>query len=115
MGPDQIEAIRLSMMLGLSAYSVLALWVLRSWAAGLYARAVARALAGPEADMWRTTALGHGDVGGKRPWKLTHWLRIVVLSVIWFGFSAQIFVAQFLNHDWHLWVTHPLLILPWIG
>ncbi|MEL7151487.1 MAG: hypothetical protein AAGK71_12165 [Pseudomonadota bacterium] len=101
--------------LALAAYIFIAHLILRGWSARIYANAVARALDGPDAELWRVSPLAAGRVGGRRSWRLTHWMRAVLLSVIWFGLAAQIFVGQFLNHDWHLWVTHPFLLLPWAG
>jgi hypothetical protein len=34
--------------------------------------------------------------------------------ILWFVFVAQIYIAQFLNHDWLAWVNHPLVQLPWM-
>lgn len=34
--------------------------------------------------------------------------------LLWFVFVAEIYVAQFLNHDWVAWVNHPLVQLPWM-
>lgn len=115
MAPDQIASLAGGIALALAAYAFLALLVLRGWAARLYAKAIARALDGPEAAMWETSPLAKGRIGGARSWKLTHWMRITVLMVIWFGLAAQIFVGQFMNHDWHLWLTHPMWLLPWAG
>lgn len=33
----------------------------------------------------------------------------------WFGFTAEIYVAQLLAHDWLAWLNHPLVGLPWSG
>ena len=101
--------------LSLAAYVFLALVVLRGWSARLYAGAVARALNGPDAALWSASPLAGTGPGRQRSWKLTHWLRAAMLFVIWFGLAAQVFVGQFLNHDWHLWITHPFLLLPWAG
>ncbi len=101
--------------LALAAYVFVALVILRSWSARIYANAVARALDGPDAALWKLSPLAGATKGGRRSWKLTHWLRSLLLSLFWFGLAAQIFVGQFLNHDWHLWVTHPFLLLPWAG
>ncbi|NNK78981.1 MAG: DUF4013 domain-containing protein, partial [Litoreibacter sp.] len=111
---DQLEALRLAILIATSAYIVIALIILRGWVARIYATAVARALEGPDASIWASSPLHAGRRGGNRSWALTHWLRVVVLALIWFGLVAQIFVAQFLNHDWHLWLNHPLVALPWI-
>ena len=115
MTPDQVAGLAGSISLALAAYVFLALLVLRSWAARLYASAVARALEGPDASLWQASPLAEGRTGGRRSWKLTHWARIAVLAVLWFGLAAQVFVGQFMNHDWHLWMTHPLVLLPWAG
>ncbi len=115
MTPDQIEALRSGIALALSAYVFVSLLFLRDWAARLYASAVARALEGPDAALWDRSVLSDGRRAGVRSWKLTHWVRTSMLLVIWFGLAAQVFVGQFLNHDWHLWLTHPLVLLPWAG
>lgn len=101
--------------LALAAYIFVALVILRGWSARIYANAVARALDGPDAEMWAASPLASGRLGGRRSWRLTHWMRAALLALIWFGLVAQIFVGQFLNHDWHLWMTHPFILLPWAG
>jgi hypothetical protein len=35
--------------------------------------------------------------------------------LVWFGLIAQIVVAQFMNYDPWLWLTHPVFLLPWPG
>ncbi|NNF72941.1 MAG: hypothetical protein HKN02_12210, partial [Rhodobacteraceae bacterium] len=108
MSVDQIAGLQGGADLLVAAYVFVALVVLRGWAARVYARAVARALDGPEADLWVSSPLSDGKKGGNRPWRLTHWLRVLVLLAVWFGLAAQVFVGQFLNHDWHIWLTHPM-------
>ena len=105
MTAEQIASLQSSVALIVAAYVFVSLVVLRGWAAKVYARAVARALAGPEAGIWAASPLAEGRPGGRRPWKLTHWLRLMILAAVWFGLTAQIFVGQFLNHDWHIWLT----------
>lgn len=111
---EQAASLASGISLVIAGYVFISLTFLRGWSARIYARAVSRTLAGPDADLWKDTALAVLPVG-KRSWKLTHWLRAVLLSVIWFGLTVQIFVGQFMNHDWHLWVTHPFTFLPWAG
>jgi hypothetical protein len=41
-------------------------------------------------------------------------LATLTLAVVWFGFIAQIYVAQFINHRWFDWLNYPLISLPWI-
>ena len=112
---DEIADLAGMIDLALAAYVFLALVVLRGWSARLYAGAVARALNGPDAGLWSASPLAATGPGRQRSWRLTHWLRAVMLVVIWFGLATQIFVGQFLNHDWHLWITHPFLLLPRMG
>lgn len=115
MNAEQINALRTGILIASSAYIVVVLYMLRSWAGAIYARAVSQALLGRDASLWVDSALSDGVSRGTRSWTLIHWVRIALLAVIWFGLSTQIYVGQFLNHDWHLWLTHPLLVLPWIG
>ncbi len=113
--PEEAEALAGQILVAKSLYAFVALVILRGWAARLYANAVARALVGPDAGLWEDSPLSNGVKGGRRAWKLTHWMRGAILPIIWFGLAAQIYVAQFLNHDWHLWLTHPMWLLPWPG
>ena len=98
-----------------AGYAFVALMILRGWLANVYARSVARALAGPDADLWANSPLAEGMIGGRRSWKLTHWVRAALLAMVWFGLAAQIYVGQFLNYDWYIWLTHPFWMLPWPG
>ena len=110
---EEIATLQGSIALIKAAYVFVALVILRGWAARIYAAAVARALEGPDAPQWHGSVLAEGRVGGNRAWRLTHWLRILLLMVIWFGLAVQIYLGQFLNHDWHVWLTHPFFLLPW--
>ncbi len=111
------EAVRLAGLidLALAAYVFAVLFVLRGWSARIYATAIARARSGPDAGLWDHSPLATALPSGRRAWKITHWVRLALTAIVWFGLAAQIFVAQFLNHDWHLWLTHPFLLLPWAG
>jgi len=40
--------------------------------------------------------------------------RSLLLGILWFALVAQIFVGQFLNHQWVAWLNHPLVALPWL-
>ncbi len=112
MSADEIAVLAGNIDLALAAYVFVSLVILRSWSARVYATAVSRALDGVDAPLWQNSPLA-GQGHGKRSWQLTHWLRSTLLAVIWFGLAAQVFVAQFLNHDWHVWMTHPYFLLPW--
>ena len=75
-----------------AAYIFFTLVILRWLAARLYARALTRP---------------------GTSWRLTRLLRALLARVICFGLVAQIYVGQFLNHDWFYWLNHPLILLPW--
>ncbi|MEO0392897.1 MAG: hypothetical protein AAF213_06600 [Pseudomonadota bacterium] len=35
-------------------------------------------------------------------------------AMAWFGVIAQLYIAQFANHSWILWVNHPVLSFAWV-
>lgn len=35
------------------------------------------------------------------------------MAALWFGVVAQVYLGQFLNHNWIGWVNQPLIQLPW--
>ncbi len=115
MSADAAAALSGQIALAKAGYAFVALMILRGWLAKVYARAVARALAGPDAGLWANSPLAEGSIGGRRSWKLTHWFRAALLAIVWFGLAAQIYVGQFLNYDWYIWLTHPFWMLPWPG
>lgn len=115
LSPEAAASLAGTIALAKAGYAFAALLILRTWAAKIYAHAVSRALQGPDAYLWQDSPLANGRGGGKRSWALTHWMRSAVLGAIWFLLAAQIYIAQFLNHDWHIWVTHPFWFLPWPG
>jgi hypothetical protein len=42
-------------------------------------------------------------------------LASAVMLAVWFGLVTEIYVSQFLLHDWMHWINHPLIQLPWSG
>lgn len=38
-----------------------------------------------------------------------------VMFALWFGLVGELYVSQFLVHDWTHWAFHPLVQLPWVG
>jgi hypothetical protein len=42
-------------------------------------------------------------------------LSTTLALALWGGLVAELYVAQFLAHDWFAWVNHPLVQLPWAG
>ena len=99
MSPQQVEQVRNVIDLITAFYIFATLVFLKRWSAGLYARALAR-----------STKPRHGML--RRTGRL---LRFPVLVAVWTGLAFQIFIGQFLNHDWHFWLTHPYVFLPWTG
>ena len=114
MSAQDVADIATAITFATAGYVFVSLVYLRGWSARIYGRAVARALGGPDASLWEQTLLQVSLLRG-RSWKVTHWVRAILLAVIWSGLTMQIFIGQFMNHDWHLWVTHPFTLLPWAG
>jgi hypothetical protein len=42
-------------------------------------------------------------------------LASTLVFAVWFGLVSEIYVSQFLVHDWTHWINHPLIQLPWTG
>ena len=97
----EIDAFRGSYRLWATAYLLAALLFLRRASARLHARA-AHALATRDPSP-----------------SMLSWVPAVVrgclLCAIWLAFSMQIFIAQFLNHQWLAWLNPPLVALPWLS
>lgn len=73
--------------------------LLRRMAARLHARAALEIL---NQDKERA---GSFSLGGT--------LQTLFLWLIWFGLVVQIYVGQFVSHQWVSWLNHPLIELPW--
>ncbi len=93
MNADEVERLAGNIQLLAGLWTFAALWALRLRAARLYARAIARPASG----------------------RVARVLWPGLSAAIWFALVAQVFVGQFLNHSWALWLTHPLFLLPWPG
>lgn len=106
-----------------------ALWLfaalvwLRKRAARIYAFACRRALADDPVLMAASQAREVLRAAGalpkpskkprhRGPLRALVWM--VAMAPLWFGLVAQIFVGQFLNHAWALWLSHPFYALPWL-
>ena len=105
---------RLDLLIG--AYVFVTLVFLRAWVARVYARAVLRAAASQDRDLWTDTPLEPALPApgtARRPVLIMRLFRTALLLAIWVGLAVLIFVGQFLNHDWHAWLSHPYTFLPW--
>lgn len=80
-----------------AAYVFLATVLFRGWSARIYAGAVLQA----------------GE--GHRPGRAGSSVGMAFLMVTWFGLVAQLFVGQFMNHNWMIWLNHPFVLLPWLA
>lgn len=89
--PEAQAEVARAVALAAAAWSFLALLWMRGAAARIYRASEARKARGP-AIAW-----------------------IALSALIWFGLVVQIFVGQFMNHAWTLWLTHPAFLLPWPG
>lgn len=85
--------------LAATAYLVIVLLMLRTWAARLYACAM---MGEPVAARGR----------GRRRWPVA--LAMLLAVAGWAGFLMLQYVAQFANHAWWGWINHPLIGLPWV-
>jgi hypothetical protein len=97
----EIDAFRGSYRLWATTYLLAVLLFLRRGSARLHARAA--------------HALAHGDPSPSiLSWVPTA-LRGFLLGAIWLVFSMQIFIGQFLNHQWLAWLNPALVALPWLS
>ncbi len=117
-GPEEVQALRGQMTLAMAAYVFVAVALLRRWQARIYGRAAARAMTGQDADIWTGSALipaGTSKLGQARaPFPPFRLLRAVLQMAIWIIVAFVLFFGQFMNHDWLLWLNHPLIGLPWM-
>jgi hypothetical protein len=95
--PEQITNLATILSLIKGAYLVVALLILRRWGGRIYARARRSA-----DTSHGTSVIGNAYQG----------VRFIVLAAVWFGLVAQIFIGQFLNYDWYIWMAHPFILLP---
>lgn len=94
---DEISDLAGMLTLLKAAYVFLATVLFRGWSARIYAGAVLQAGA------------------GRRPGRIGGMVWLAFLMVIWFGLVAQLYVGQFMNHNWMVWLNHPYLLLPWLA
>lgn len=133
LAPDEIAAFAEQYLFFAALYLFTALIVLRVAAARIYAGALLGALRdgsvkATEIGALERRVLERLDLLAVQPeqprhpvakaarWASGRLLRIaggVLTLALWFGFVAQIFVGQFLNHFWLYWLNHPLVHLPW--
>lgn len=121
----QLENFKNQMRLGAAAYVFFSLWFLKGLASRIYARAIIRLQSRSPAHASPGFPLvipgnSVGCAGQPQPTRkvigfLNRMLQATLVYSFWFVFVAQIFVSQFLNHNWVHWINHPLIQLPWFG
>jgi len=113
---DAVETFAVQWYGAATIYLVIVLIILRRWSARLYARAALRERA-PETHFANETmtAVGAGIAAPDRaPGRLGGVVVWLGLAACWLAFLAALYVAQFANHAWWIWVNHPVTGLPWI-
>ena len=114
---ETIRAIANQWHLMTTAYLIVMLFLLRRWAARLYARAIIS-----EPDLaGRTTRSALEAIQltgfGQQPIR-RHWTGMAIATLLglaaWGGFLVMLYIAQFANHAWWNWVNHALTGIPWI-
>ena len=115
MGPDAQEQVIFGTALFTAVWAFFSLALLRGMAAKAYAVAAPRAAAGQDAALWegQRAAAVQPTRSERRRLLWPFWQSLAAAA--YFGLVAQIFVGQFMNHSWALWVTHPAFLLPWAG
>ena len=116
--PEQVEEVAGRFKILTAAYIVLALFMLRWFAARLYARVLVPAMRRHPA-LWQGSTYVAAQESSTEPLRKARFSRIrkaLLVAALWvvlFGLVAQIFVAQFLNYQWWNWLSHPFFLLPW--
>jgi hypothetical protein len=116
MSVEEVASLRGSIDLIVAAYIFVTSVFLKRWSARIYAVAVRRALGSESAPLWQGSVLDAQNIvtDSKRPRRIGRLLRFLCLINLWVALAVLIFVGQFLNHEWHVWLTHPYVFLPWI-
>ncbi len=90
--------------------------ILRSVTGRVYASAARRCVFYYQSE-WKDTfaaqTLKQDVADPGKPWFLSSVLYFIVLILCWPAVVFLIYAGQFFNHDWYLWVQHPLFQLPW--
>lgn len=95
---------------------------LRKRAARIYAGAILRAQTAGEiwvngtfaSRLLAELAITPETKPARYPGRLKRLLLGFARVLIWFGLIVLIVVGQFFNHSWALWVSYPLIALPWL-
>jgi len=114
MSPDRLAQVQGWITLALASLAFLTVWLTRSLAARVYARAAARA-AGLKPGLWDGAQAAEGaQPATTRSRALTGlWYGIAMAATL--ALSFLILAGQFLDYAWWRWIFHPILTLPWAG
>jgi hypothetical protein len=114
--PAEIQGFALGYYGAATVYLVFSLFVLRRWAARLYARAALLEKSN-ELRFVRQIAeqLDRPDMPSRRvPSRVGGIVTGMFMLAGWLAFLTGLYVAQFANHAWWNWINFPLTGLPWI-
>jgi len=114
LSPADLAALKGQIALALGGIAFVTVWITRTLATRIYARAAPLA-AGLRPGLWDGTHAAEAAEPARPASRL--------LSLIWYGlamattlaFSFLILAGQFLDHAWWRWLFHPALTLPWAG
>jgi hypothetical protein len=83
-------------------------------AARLYADAAPQA-AGLRPGLWDGSVASEAATPGRPRSRISAGVSLIVSVAFAWGVGALILMAQFLDHAWWRWITHPYFALPWAG
>jgi hypothetical protein len=99
-----------------TVYLVLALFILRRWAARLYTRAALLHQSNKLQFIRQVSEqLDRAELAMRpAPGRIGGVIAGALMFACWLAFLASLYVAQFANHGWWNWISFPLTGLPWI-
>ncbi len=114
--PADMQAFAFGFYGAATVYLLLVLFVLRRWAARLYA--CAALIDGSS----RLRFVGRikqqldrpNEPTTSAPGRVGNIIASVLMFAAWLAFLAGLYVAQFANHAWWNWISFPLTGLPWL-
>ena len=115
MTSEDITSLRNVINLFVASYVFVTLVIMKRWSARIYAAAARRAIGAGNTLLWQNSVMitAANNTSYKSPNRIGRLIRFLCLFSVWTALAILIFVGQFLNHEWHVWLTHPYVFLPW--
>lgn len=114
MTPEAAADLKWRIALAVAALAFGGLYLLRSTAARIYAHAAPRA-AGLRPGLWDGSVASDAATPARSRSRMTVALWYVIALGFSWGLGALVLMAQFMDHAWWRWITHPYFALPWAG